>query len=231
VVWAAMLYTLFAQIGAVRFAFPADRVVAMRVPAGTAQDVAVRVAAIPAVTRTAISSGMLGGGERVRIQTGGGVETVASRVPVGDGFLETLGVPLLRGRGFNRSELHGDVGVAILSESGARQLAPDGNAMGLRLRAPNGRSLVVIGVCRDTIDYGALSKAGTFAPAQLYVPYEPLVASMNVVVLARMSVDPHPALRAIAAAAGTPAGARPVRPVVLSDDITQHGADGSLIVA
>lgn len=227
-----MLFTLFAQMGAIRFGFPAERVVAMRVPARTAADVARRVATIPGVTHTAISSGMLGGGERVRMDADDGRSAVVSRIPVGDGFLETLNVPIVRGRSFDRSEVHAGTGVAILSESAARQLTPDGNAVGMHLRASAGRSVVVIGVCRSAIDYGALSKAGTYAPSELYVPYEAPTITDEAVVVARMSLEPHSALRAIATAAETPVGAKPARPVVLSEEMTGRERDiaGAMVV-
>lgn len=229
IVWTAMLHTLFAQIGGIRLAFPADQVVAMRVPAGNARDVAGRVAALPGVTHAAISSGMLGGGSRVRVEAPGARLAVMSRVPVGDGFFETLGVPLVRGRSFDASELHGGADVAILDESGARQLAPDGNAVGMRVRVSAGKTLEVIGVCRDAFDYGALSKAAAFAPPDIYVPYES--PGTEAVVLARLSTDPRAALRAIAAAAQTAAGAKPARPVVLSDEMAmqERGAGGALL--
>lgn len=229
VVWAAMLYTLFAHIGAVRFAFPAERVVAMRVPARTAPQVVERVAAIPGVARAAISSGMLGGGAQARVETGDGRATAVTRIPVGEGFLYTLGIPLVRGRAFDPSELRDGARVAILSETAARQLAPGADALGLRLRAPERPTVVVIGVCRDAIDSGALSAAGTYAPSEMYVPYEAPMTSSEAVVVARLRSDPRQALRAIAAAAGIPAASRPARPVILSEDMKPRGADEAMI--
>jgi predicted permease len=223
IVWTAMLYTLFAQIDAIRFNFAADRVVAMRVPARDVERVAARVSAVPGVTHVSISSGMLGGGARVRVEQGG-AQLAISRVPVGDGFLETLGVPLLRGRWFDRSEHGGGAGVAVVSENAARQLAPGADPIGMRLRV-SGREVVIIGVCGDPIDYGALQNADAFAPAEMYVPYEPPAMSPEAVVLARLSADPHGSLRAIAAAAQVPDGARPARPVVLSDEAAFRGRD------
>jgi hypothetical protein len=119
--------------------------------------------------------------------------------------------------------------VAILSENGARLLAPDGNALGLRIQISERTTAVVIGICRDAIDYGALSKAEAYAPADLYVPYEPSAASGEAVVLARLSTDPHGALRAIAAAAQVPPGAKPARPVILSEDMNSRGVDGAMV--
>ncbi len=175
---------------------------------------------------------MLGDGSRVRVEAAGARVAVMSHMPVGDGFLETLGVPLVRGRSFDASELHGGVDVAILGESGARLLAPDGNAVGMRVKISDRTRVVVIGICRDAIDYGALARAGTYAPPHVYVPYAPSDLAPEVVVLARLSTDPHAALRAIAAAAQTPPGAKPARPVLLSDEIgmKNRNAAGAMVI-
>ena len=98
IVWTAMLYTLFAQLTGMRLGFAADRVVAMRVPSAGIAEVAARVAGVPGVARVAISSGMLFGGSRERIESGGTRPALVSRIPVGEGFFDTLGVPLVRGR-------------------------------------------------------------------------------------------------------------------------------------
>jgi predicted permease len=230
VVWTAMLYTLFTQVGAVHFAFDAAHVVAMRVRAATVSDVAARVAAIPGVTRTGISSGMLGGGERVTIVTNAGGSTVVSRVPVGDDFLDALGIAILRGRGFDRSDMNASGGVAILSESAARQVAPDGDALGMEVRTFGRRPAIVIGICRDAVEYGALSKAGTYAPSELYVPYEAPATTNEAVVLAQTSTDPHSTLRAIAAAAQIPATQKPARPVILSEDLGRRDIPSAMVV-
>ena len=155
-----------------------------------------------------------------------------SRVPVGEGFFDTLGVPLRAAAARSTpAELHGRAGVAVLTESGARQLAPDGNAIGLRLKTAAHGELLIIGICRDPIDYGALAWVDRSA-AEIYVPYEPSATVREAVVLARVAGDPHAALRAIAAAANAPAGTRPPRPVVLSDDFKQRteGLGGAMMV-
>jgi putative ABC transport system permease protein len=196
------------------------------VPAGDARGVVSRVAAVPGVAHAAISSSMLGGGARVRVEADGAPVAVMSLMPVGQGFLETLGVPLLRGRSFDASELQGGADVAILGESGARQVARDGNAVGMRVKIADRKNVVVIGICRDAIDYGVLAQAAPSA-AEVYVPYQPSVMSPEIVVLARLSTDPHAALRVIAAAAQTPPGRRQARPVVLSDEIGMRGPNGA----
>jgi predicted permease len=226
-VWVAMLSTLFAQNQRISFRLAADRVVAMRVPAERARDIESRVAAIPGVLSTAVSSGTLGGSPVV-IEAAGRPPAVMSRVTAGKRLLETLGIPLVRGRWFDASELHGGSPVAVLSESGARQLAGGRDAVGMRVRISGRQIAIVIGVCGDAIDYGALAKAGA-ARFDIYVP--DAANGSDAVVLARMSSDPHMALRAIAAAAQLPPGVSAARPVVLSDELrNQRSGDAMMIV-
>ncbi|HET7697136.1 MAG TPA: ABC transporter permease [Vicinamibacterales bacterium] len=215
-VWTAMLFTLFAQIRAIRFTFPADQVVAVRVPGSDVPAVAARIAAIPGVARVGTSSGMIGGRSPVRAVADGAAPVVMSRVTVGADFFDTLGVPIVRGRAFDRSELGALDGVLVLSESAAAKLAPQGDALGMRVRLGGGPPSVVIGICRDAIDYGALSKAAVFSPPEVYAPYG--TAPAEGVVLARVNGDAHAMLRTIASAAGPLHGARPLRPVVLGDE-------------
>ncbi len=218
IVWTAMFYTLFSQLSAIHLTFAADHIVAMRVPGALVTDVAARVATIPGVVETTISSGMMGGGTAERIE---GTPLTLSRLPVGRHFLETLGVPLLRGRSFDASEMNGHAAVALMSEAVARQLAADGNAVGLRLKTAEHGQLVVIGVCHDPIDYGAMASIDGFG-GEIYVPYEPSMTSRDAVVLARVAGEARQALPAIADAAQLPPGTPPARPVQLSDNFAER---------
>jgi predicted permease len=230
VVWTAMLYTLFAQLNGIALTFPADRVVAMRVPSAAVMDVASRVAGVPGVSATAVSSGMLGGGTPERIETGGTRPGIVSRIPVGEHFFDTLGVPLVRGRRFDAAEVNGRAAVAVITESTARQLAPGRDPIGLRLKVANRGEVLIVGVCRNPIGSGALTGIDGMGQ-EMYVPYEPSAVSREAVVLARLSGDAHAALNAIAAAAQTAPGTPPARPVVLGDEFRERTGDrGALVV-
>jgi hypothetical protein len=99
----------------------------------------------------------------------------------------------------------------------------------LRLKfAGRGREMVVVGVCRDPIDYGALSQTEGFG-ADVYVPYEP--GDGDTVVLARTSAGAHSLLGAVAATVQPRPGMRPVRPVVLSDDVKDRRANSDVVIA
>jgi len=230
VVWTAMFYTLFAQLSGVKLGFPADRVVAMRVPSARVEGVAARVGGVPGVARVTISSGMLGGGSRERIESGGARQAIVSRIPVGDGFFDTLGVPVVRGRTFDAAEVRGRAAVGVLTESSARQLAPDRDPIGLRLRLSGRGEVLIIGVCRNPIDSGTLTGIDGMGQ-EMYVPYEPSPTSREAVVLAQMAGDAHAALAAIGEAAQAPAGTTPARPVVLADEFRERTGTAGTMVA
>ena len=220
ILFAAMLFSLFTAFQSVKPTFPADHIVTMRVPAGDVEAIAARVGAIPGVASVTVSSGLLGrrgGAAGVRVRAGEGRAVAMSRVPVGAAFFDTLGLPLLRGRAFDADEQRGQAAVVVLTESGARALAPSGEVLGMRVRLEGHTTstAVVIGVSRDAIDYGPLSRTGLIPPA-VFVPYE--AASAQSLVLARVSIDAHSALRAIALAAHTPAGQPRPDPGVLGDE-------------
>lgn len=225
VVFAAMLLNLFSAMRLVKPMFPADRVVAMSVPSREADSISARVAAIPGIARVTVASGMPGGAivrsQTVLVRPGAGRAVPMSRIAVAGAFLETLGVPITRGRSFDTGELRARTGVAILSESAARALSPAGEPIGMTIRLSGHpeTTATVIGVCRDAVDYGALSRAGLIPP-DIYVPYGP--DGPNAVVLARVATDPHAVLRGMAAAAETPVGAPRPRPAVIADDVGFH---------
>ena len=229
-VWTAMVFTLFAQIRSIAFTFPADHVVAMRVPGAEMGPASARVGAIPGVASVGAAAGMIGGRSPVRVSAAGMDGAVMSRVPVGRGFFETLGVPIVRGRTFTDAELHAGDQVAVLSESAAARLAPGRDPLGVQIRVGGAAPAVVIGISRDAIDYGALGRAEAFAPPEIFLPYAPSLGEG--VVLARVTGDAHAALRAIAAAAQTPAGSRQAHPVVIGDEVRdrERGTAGTMII-
>lgn len=230
IVFFAMLFTLFDAIQFVRPTFPADRVVTMRVPAPDLDSIAARVAVVPGVERVAVASGTgRGSGSAVRVGTDDGRAVLMSRVPVGDGFLETLGVAIVRGRSFDAADVRGRADVAVISESAARTLAPSSDAIGMRIRTTGTSSstLVVIGVCRDAIDYGSLSRVG-LVPPEMYVPYEAPTTG-EAVLYARVRTDAHALLRPIAGTVATAAGAHRPQPAVMADQ-AQFGEPGARMV-
>jgi predicted permease len=84
-----------------------------------------------------------------------GVDTASLRDlfyinPVGPGYLETMGTPLVRGRQITDADRAGGQRVAILSQSAARRIWPSDDPLGkcVKLEA-NGQCFVVVGIAGD----------------------------------------------------------------------------------
>jgi predicted permease len=98
-------------------------------------------------------------------------DTTASYASIGAEYFKTLGIPLLRGREFTRSDSGTQVTAAIVNEAFARKFNLTGHEVGTRmaLGAGNRKSLDVeiVGLVRDA-KYSDVHEA---APAQFFTPY------------------------------------------------------------
>src|SRR6185437_3561021 len=71
---------------------------------------------------------------------------------ISDGFLNTMGIQLLRGRDFSRGDTSQSQKTAIVSQSLAARLFPEGNALGRHIRfgtEPETRDLEIVGIAAD----------------------------------------------------------------------------------
>jgi predicted permease len=105
---------------------------------------------------------------------------------VGAGYFEAMGIPLVRGRGFERSDRAGAARVAVVNESFARRFWPGQNPIGRRISTSRGGTREIVGVARDG-KYGSLTEE----PAPHF--YEPFAQAYeaDMVLLARTSRDPR----------------------------------------
>jgi predicted permease len=88
------------------------------------------------------------------------------RLTVGETFFSTMGIPVLRGRGFSGSDGEGATKVVVVNEAFARQLLPDEDPLGQRFRMWEAEWQIV-GICRDA-KYGSVKE--TVLPTT-YFPY------------------------------------------------------------
>ncbi len=97
--------------------------------------------------------------DRVTLDGGGpGTEPFAAHGDmVGPGYFETLGLPILRGRGFTAEDDAGAPGVAVVNQTFARRHLADENPLGHRVtlgpEAPpgdRGRSFEIVGLVADS---------------------------------------------------------------------------------
>jgi putative ABC transport system permease protein len=98
-------------------------------------------------------------------------------------YFVTLGIPVLRGRGFTEADREGGPPVVVVSQSAARHYWPDGDPIGKRLRmGPElERTLTVVGVVPDT-RYRDLRDARPsvyFPLRQSFFPFMPLTLAIR----------------------------------------------------
>jgi predicted permease len=87
---------------------------------------------------------------------------------VGAGYFETLGLPVVRGRGFGADDRSGAPETVVVNETLARRMWPKGEAVGQHIstEGPNGPWKTVVGVARDA-KYNSL---GEEPPPFMYLP-------------------------------------------------------------
>ncbi len=230
-VFAAMVFNMFGAMDRVTPLFPADQVVVVSVPVRDAGGVLERVAAVPGVTRAVMASALPGSSVGWRgaaaVQTDTGLTMRTTRVPADGAIFNTLDLTMVRGRSFDATEDRTSAAVTVLSEGAAQLLSPGVDPLGMHIRV-SGRPMVVIGICRDAINYGAMGRAG-FIPPDIYVPYQP-PADGEVLVVARTFTDARGLLRAIAGAAASPSQRRAPEPALAADRLVfaDRGQEGAL---
>ncbi len=144
-------------------------------------------------------------------------------------YLQTMKIPLLRGRNFRGADTAGSTPVVIISEEVARQWFPEGNALGSRILVGRYRDKVfpeiaeppreVVGVVGDVRQYQYLAVP---PPPTIYVPVAQMswvVNSTGWVVRAAAASGLEKELRAAVAAVDPEqrvAGVRPMTEIVTS---------------
>jgi putative ABC transport system permease protein len=102
---------------------------------------------------------------------------------VGSSYFDTMGISLRQGRGFSDADRGGSAAVAIVSEDAARELWPDQNPLGKRLRFGDatGGWRTVIGVAPE-IRYRAIRQSAptVYLPARQFLAVFPLVTTVAV---------------------------------------------------
>jgi predicted permease len=125
-----------------------------------------RIAALPGVTAVSYAGRLplMFGRSTDRIAVGDG-ERLVSYTGIDAGYFETIRLPLLRGRGVLASDVAGGPRVAVVNETFARLLAPQGQVLGRTFRFRNAET-IVIGVARDA-KYASLDEP---TPPFMYIP-------------------------------------------------------------
>jgi predicted permease len=125
--------------------------VRVKKPDGFEMELVSRVAALPGVeAATAMDPVPLWFGRRAAMyQTERGDNLRLSHASIAPGYFDTLRLRLIAGRDFTPADTATAPGVAIVNDTLARRLWPDGGAIGKRLRYDNA-SVEVVGVSGDS---------------------------------------------------------------------------------
>jgi predicted permease len=206
-VGAAMFIRSLEALSQTDLGFPRDRLVAldfdlepavqnpMDLPI-LARQVLTRVEAIPGMAAAAMSNRAPADTSTptIEIQRVGDDSSRVSDVTMNlatERYFDTVGVPIVRGRTFNLSEVSSNADVVIVNESFAKRFWLDGDALDRALfLVADAKEVRVIGVARDAI-YTSLSEAH-----RSHV-YRPAAPSLTMTLLARSQGDPREAMRAI----------------------------------
>ncbi|HEV8117552.1 MAG TPA: ADOP family duplicated permease, partial [Thermoanaerobaculia bacterium] len=119
---------------------------------------------------------------------------------VNEGFFETMGIPILRGRSFQRADTAESPRVAIVNEHFAAHYWPGADAVGKRIRLENaaGAAVEIVGVARDVRYRSGMERFSDF----VYLPLSQDPAA-RLVLLVKSSGDPLELVRPVTEAVGT----------------------------
>jgi putative ABC transport system permease protein len=116
-----------------------------------------------------------------------GIGALADQTPVGDGYFETLGMPILRGRSFTRQDAEqSKPSVIVVNQALAKRISPRGEAVGKFLLlggGPNPARVAVIGIKADTHQMGL----DTEVRPELFLPTRTL---NSIALVVRTADDP-----------------------------------------
>jgi predicted permease len=162
-----------------------------------------RVSSLPGVRTVSfvdslpLSIGGTGGDVYAKGSKAGGDERVNANIyRVGAGFFETLGIPLLRGRDFNRQT--DDEHVAIINQTMARHMFGNEDPLGRQV-TNGGVQYTIVGVARDS--KSRKLDEGPTDCAYLYLEGAPqkVMSFYGISILVKTSVDPRTLLRPVRA--------------------------------
>jgi putative ABC transport system permease protein len=131
------------------------------------------VESLPAVKAAGTTSAgpLFGGRETDEFQIQGraapalGAGPVARWYDVGPSYFNTLGIPIVRGRGFTRNDVGGTLPVAIVNESAAQRYWPGVDPLGQQLSL-RGRTMTIVGVVADVRPF----RPGAAIDPEIYWP-------------------------------------------------------------
>jgi putative ABC transport system permease protein len=190
VIGAGLLIHSFWQLRRTDIGFASDRLTSARIDLARPNfatddakrafytDVVRRLSTQPGISSVAVTTSTplgshLGGPTAFRVR--GQFEDVHRELPVANAqhsitpnYLHTIGIPLLRGRGFTDADRQGSPGVVIVNEALAKRFWPNVDPVGQQIGYPwDSPWLTVVGVARNVTEFQVGDADSTMA---IYVP-------------------------------------------------------------
>jgi putative ABC transport system permease protein len=219
-VTAALLVESFRQLRAVDPGFQPERVTTAKltIPASRYPDAAARVRFVEALLAAisslpaVVSAGVIDAVPIADNRQGTSFERLdgpaadpsaaqnANVAWITEGYLESMGVPLLAGRTFTERDGPGAERVVIINRRLARQVFGDADPLGRLVRVGNSTQapFQVIGVVGDERHTGI----ETEATASFFVPYRQVASPNSIAMVVRTAAAPAPAASALASLFG-----------------------------
>ncbi len=137
-----------------------------------------RLGALPGVRAATYSGGLpLDGFSETSFDVVGQPPVPRSEAPLAaffvtaNNYFETMGTPILEGRGFLPTDLKGSAPVIVVDEALAKHFFPGRSALGERISLNGGRQVMeIVGVAKHVTAYGPGENEP--APVQFYVPFQ-----------------------------------------------------------
>lgn len=148
------------------------------------EDAVERLRQIPGVEQAAygrgapltLRSGMVTGARLTVVGTGREFQALYPNNFVGPGYFETMGIPIVKGRGFGTDDRRGAPAVIVINEEFARRYFAGSDPVGVSIRLPGptkeGYPAEIVGIARD-------SKYRTLAEEPQAAMYEPYAQRSN----------------------------------------------------
>jgi len=186
-----------------------------------------RVRAVPGVETAGVSSMLPLGGSwdssGVRVEghepANPNDEPEALRYGVSPGYLEAMGIPVLRGRAFTPADREGSLPVALVNEAFARRAWPGEDPIGRRMGLGDRPFATVVGIVGEVRHRGLDVRGGD----QVYVPAAQWPDN-GVVLVVRFGGDPLASLPAVRAAARSVDPDQPITRVATLGSVVEEAA-------
>lgn len=145
----------------------------------------------------------------------------------GPGYLDTMGIPLLRGRFFTRADKLGAPKVVVIDQVLAQTFFPGQDPVGKTLTVGHWGTAQIVGVVGHVRNWG-LDDPGTYNPRQIYIPAYQLPDSMvsdffrNLTILVRSTVPSADAVSSIRSAVYETGPDQPVYDIKTMEELEQE---------